>query len=51
MSWVSAIDFALAALNFGLMIWSISQNSLAFVVSLAAGVFCLCMGIAALNNY
>ena len=50
MNWVSALDFALSALNFGLMLWSISQDSWAFVINLAAGVFCLCMGIAALDN-
>lgn len=50
MNWVSALDFALAALNFGLMIWSISRDSWAFVINLAAGVFCLGMGIAAINN-
>ena len=50
MNWVSALDFALSALNFGLMIWGISRDSWAFVISLAAGVFCLCMGIVALDK-
>ena len=50
MNCVSALDFALSALNFGLMIWSISRDSLAFVINLAAGVFCLCMGIVALDK-
>lgn len=50
MNWVSALDFALSALNFGLMIWSISNNSLAFAINLAAGIFCLLMGIIALEK-
>ena len=50
MNCVSALDFALSALNFGLMIWSISRDSLAFVINLAAGVFCLFMGIVALDK-
>lgn len=50
MNWVSALDFALFALNFGLMIWSISRNSWAFVINLMDGVFCLCMGIVALDK-
>ena len=50
MNLVSALDFALSALNFGLMVWSISRGSLAFAVNLAAGVFCLFMGIVALDK-
>ena len=49
MNLVSALDFALSALNFGLMVWSISRDSLAFVINLAAGVFCLFMGMVALE--
>ena len=50
MNLVSALDFALSALNFGLMIWNISQGGWAFAINLAAGVFCLFMGIVALDN-
>jgi hypothetical protein len=50
MNLVSALDFALSALNFGLMIWSISQGGWAFAINLAAGVFCLFMGIVALDE-
>ena len=50
MNWVSALDFALSALNFGLMIWNISRGSWAFAINLVAGVFCLCMGIVALDK-
>jgi hypothetical protein len=46
----SALDFALSALNFVLMIWSISQDSWAFAANLLAGVYCLLMGIVALDN-
>ena len=44
------IDFALAALNFCLMIWSISNNSWAFAINLMAGIFCLLAGIVALDK-
>ena len=47
MNWAVAIDFAFSALNFGLMIWSISRDSGAFAINLFAGVFCLCMGFVA----
>ena len=50
MNLVSALDFALSALNFGLMIRSISRGSLAFAINLAAGIFCLFMGIVALDK-
>lgn len=49
MNLVSALDFALSALNFGLIVWSISRGSWAFATNLVAGVFCLCMGIVALD--
>ena len=50
MNCVSALDFALSALNFGLMIWSISLGSWAFAINLACGVYCLLMGIVALDK-
>ena len=50
MNWASALDFALAALNFALMIWSILNNSWAFAINFAAGIFCLLMGIVSLNK-
>ena len=50
MNLVSALDFALSALNFGLMVWSISRDSWAFAINLAAGVFCFLMGIVALDK-
>ena len=48
MNCVSALDFAMSALNFGFMVWSISRGSWAFAINLAAGVFCLFMGIVSL---
>lgn len=50
MNWASALDFAFAALNFALMIWSILNNSWAFAINLAAAIFCLFMGIVSLNK-
>ena len=50
MNLVSALDFALSALNFGLMVWNISQDCWAFAINLAAGVYCLLMGIVALDK-
>ena len=49
MNLVSALNFTLSALNFGLMVWSISRGSWAFAINLAAGVFCLFMGMLALE--
>ena len=50
MNFVSALNFTLSALNFGLMVWSISRGSWAFAINLAAGVFCLFVGIVALDK-
>ena len=50
MNWVSALNFALSALNFVVMIWSISRGSWAFVINLVVGIFCLIMGIVSLNK-
>ena len=50
MNLVSALNFTLSALNFGLMVWGISRRSWAFAINLAAGVFCLFIGIVALDK-
>lgn len=50
MNWASAIDFTLAALNFCLMICSISNDSLVFIVNLLSGIFCLLMGFIAMDK-
>ena len=50
MNWLSALDFALSALNFGLMIWGISRGSWVFAINLVAGAFCLFMGLVALDK-
>ena len=50
MNWLSMLEFALAALNFCLMILSVLSNSWAFVINLAAVIFCLIAGIAALDK-
>ena len=50
MNWASAIDFSLAALNFCLMVWNISNDSLVFIVNLMAVTFCLFMGFIALDK-
>lgn len=46
----SAIDFSLAALNFCLMVWNISNESYVFIVNLMAGIFCLFMGFIELDK-
>ena len=50
MNWVSLIDFILSAFNFGLMIFSISIGSWAFIVNLWGGALCLYLGIIALEQ-
>lgn len=50
MNWASAIDFALAVFNFCLMVWSISNDSLVFIVNLLSGIFCLLMGFIAMDK-
>ena len=50
MNWASAIDFTLAALNFCLMVWNISNDSLVCIINLIAGIFCLFMGFIALDK-
>ena len=50
MNWLSILDFAMAALNFCLMILSISNNSWVFSINLIAGIFCLLAGIMALDK-
>lgn len=40
----SALQFSLAALNFGVMAWSISRGSDLWWLNLSVGVFCLLMG-------
>ena len=50
MNWLSMLDFALAALNFCLMILNISNNRRVFSINLMAGIFCLLAGIMALDK-
>ena len=50
MNLASAIDFTLAALNFYLMVLSISNDSLVFITNLLAGIFCLLMGFIAMDK-
>ena len=45
MNLTSAYAFALAAFNFYLMIWSISNKSWGFAINLAASILFLFMGI------
>ena len=50
MNLVSALDFGLAALNFGVTIVSIFAGSQIWWVSLACGVFCFCMGLSVMDK-
>lgn len=49
MNIASAINFSLAALNIGVMIWAISGGSPVWWISLGAAVFCFCMAINCLD--
>ena len=44
MNFLSALQFSLAALNFGVMIWSINRGGDLWWLNLSVGVFCLLMG-------
>ena len=46
MNIASALNFGLAALNFGLMVWCIVNEYATWILSLMTFVFCFCMGLA-----
>lgn len=50
MNIASAINFGLAALNLGVMIWAAKFSELAWIISLPAMVFCFCMGLCTLDQ-
>ena len=45
-----AVGLSMAALNFGVMIWSICNGGGLWWLNLASGVFCLCLGLSCIDK-
>ena len=50
MNILASVEFSMAALNFGVMIWSICNGGSLWWLNLAVGVFCLCLGLSCIKK-
>ena len=44
------VGLSMAALNFGVMIWSICEGGSLWWLNLASGVLCLCLGLSCIDK-